>query len=253
MRFPTLAGLVFLVGCGQLGEILDRVTLSDAELQEASENYAGALAAFKELESFAIDVSEGTVNLDGVEFTAPDATNGWIGSIHFLSDQFPGGTGELDLEFSVVGPDGPMDPFLVDTTNDPVVTTAIKVGFSGTTSAGADLVLDADFTIKSDRTDPTREVITTNGWFSINHNGYTADLTAAQLVLVFDAATGAAIDGSGAIRGVMEIPGYTFPADVDIELQGTTMHVLVEVLNQTIEDSQSEIGALFGTTEPATP
>lgn len=253
MRFPMLAGLVFMVGCGQLGEILDRVTLTDAELQEASDNYAGAIAAFKELESFAIDVSEGAVNLDGVQFTAPEAANGWVGTIQFISDQFPGGSGELDLDFAVVGPDGPMDPFLVDTTNDPVVTTSIQVSFSGQTSAGADLVFDANFTIQSDRTDPTREVITTDGWFRINHNGYVADLTADQLRLVFDPVTGAVIDGSGAVRGVMEIPGYTFPADVDLTLQGTTMHVLVEVLNQTIEDSQSEIGVLFGTPEATTP
>jgi hypothetical protein len=44
----------------------------------------------------------------------------------------------------------------------------------------------------------------------------------------------------------MSIPGYAFDADVDIELIGTELHVLVEVLNQTIEDSVSDVGALFG-------
>jgi len=253
MRIPILAGLLLLVGCGQLGEVLDRVTLSEAELAEASDNYAGALAAFKELEAFAVQVSEGDVDLDGAEFTAPTEENGWIGGIAFLSDQFPGGSGELDLTFSVDGPNGPMDPFLVDTTTDPVVTTSIRVLFTGQSSAGADLNLDAEFTIKADRTDPAREVITVNGRFRIDHNGYVADLTATELVLAFDVASGAIQSGSGDIRGTMEIPGYTFDADVAITANNDRLHVLVEVLNQTIEDSETTLEALFGASGEPNP
>jgi len=252
MRLSTLAGLAMLVGCGQLGDVLDRVTLSDSELQEASDNYAGAIAAFKELEAFAVDISEGQVDLEGAEFTAPTEENGWVGTIYFVSDVFPGGAGELDLDFAVIGPDGPMDPFLVDTTNDPVVTTSIDVTFTGQTTLGADLTFDADFTLKSDRTLSDRDVITTNGAFRIVHNGYVANLVADNLVLAVDRATGVVIEGSGAVRGVMEIPGYAFPADVDIQVVGTELHVLVEVLNQKIEDSVTDLNALFGEA-PAEP
>ena len=107
MRFPTLAGLLLLVGCGQLGEILDGVTLSETELQAAADNYSGALVAFRELEAFAVEVSQGTVDLTGAQLVAPSLENGWVGSIYFLSDLFPGGPGELTMTFAVIGPDGP--------------------------------------------------------------------------------------------------------------------------------------------------
>ena len=249
MRFPTFAGLLLLVGCGQLGDVLDRVTLTDAELQEAADNYTGAIAAFKELEAFAVQVSEGTVDISGATLTAPSEENGWVGTIQFISDVFPGGAGELDLSYSVIGPDGPMDPFLVDTTQDPVVTTSIQVAFTGQTSQGADLLIEADFTITLDRTDPATEVLTTVGTFRIDHNGYVADLTAENLVLNVDNATGVVTSGSGAIRGVMEIPNFTFDADVDIELAGSTMSVLVKVLDDDIENSETDLSALFGATE----
>jgi len=245
MRLPTFAGLLLLVGCGNLGEVLDRVTLSDAELAEASDNYAGAIAAFKELEAFAVEVSEGTVDISGADYTAPAAENGWVGTIRFVSDVFPGGAGELDLSFSVIGPNGPMDPFLVDTTQDPVVTTSIQVDFTGQTSQGADLRIEADFTVELDRTDPAQEVLTTNGTFLIDHNGYVADLAAETLVLNVDAASGAVTSGSGAITGSMSIPDFTFDADVDIELQGATMRVLVKVLDDEIENSETELSAFF--------
>ncbi|MHC4938071.1 MAG: hypothetical protein ACYTHK_03790 [Planctomycetota bacterium] len=246
MRFPTIAGLLMLVGCGQLGEILDGVTLSESELQAAADNYSGALVAFRELEAFAVEVSQGTVDLTGAQLVAPSPENGWVGSIYFLSDLFPGGPGELTMTFSVIGPDGPMDPALVDPATTPVVTTEFSVEFAGLTSAGANLALSADFTIVYDQSDPLADVTTINGSFLIDHDGYVADLDANSLQITSDSTTGVATNVTGSITGTMEIPDYAFDATVDVVGLGDRLSMLVKVLDQTIEDSETTLDALFG-------
>lgn len=255
MRFSIFAGLLMLVGCGELSSVLDSVTLTKSELQTVADNYEGAIVAFKELEYFAVQVAAGDVDLEGAQFTAPTEENGWVGRIQFISDQFPGGDGDLDVTFSLDGPDGPMDPFLVDTTTQSDVTTSIHILFTGITGEGANLDLDADFTLRLDSTDPEAPVAVLNGTFRINHNEHVANLRAEDLAFVEDPASGAATSGSGAIRGTLEIPGYAFDADVDVVVDGDRLSILVEVLDQTIEDADMSIEEFFGTapTAAATP
>jgi len=232
---PTL--FLAFASCGALTDVLDRTTLSDAELQDVKDNYQGAVRAFNDLEEFAASVANGTVDISGSTYDPPTSENGWVGTLRYQGPDFPGGDGDFVLGFTVLDQNGqPVDPFETDVTGDEVLTMDVGVDFLGTTAEGAPLELHADFNLVLDQSDPAREVVTLDGTFSIRHNDYVADLTARTLVFSYDPATGLVQEATGMIDGTIEIPGFAFDADVAIVAHGETASVDIAVLDQTIED-----------------
>jgi hypothetical protein len=225
------------VACTRLNEVLDKVVLTDAELELVGENYAGALRAYYDIEQFAIDVANGDVDVgDALTFTAPDAANNWTGTISYLGPDLPGGDGELVVTFRVLSDGVAVDPFAADLTGADVLAAEMTVEFDGHTKEGVPMTLSAAFTTSYDRTFAEGQVeISTNGTFDIDHGGYTAALTATDFAFVVDTATAVAQSASGRVSGAMDIPDYTFDADVNIEGQGDIVRIDVHVLDQEID------------------
>ena len=223
------------VACVPIDEVLDRVTLSEAELQDVADNYNGAIAAYHDLESFAAEIASGEVDLSGADFVAPDASNGWTGTLNFVSDAFPGGHGELTATFRVLEGGVPVNPFETDPESGAPLTLDLVLRFRGVTAQGAPLALDADFTSLYDVSDPVQGVITTNGSFRIGHNDYVANLEATGFAVRYVRATGLPESASGRIMGVLDIPDFAFNADIDVEGQGPVVQIDVRVLDQVVD------------------
>jgi hypothetical protein len=229
--------LLALASCGAIGDIIDRTTLTDAELQDVKDNYQGAMRAFNDLGDFAMGVADGTIDISTSTYDPPTAENGWQGTLHYQGPDFPGGDGNITLTFTVTdGNNQPVDPFQTDITNDPTITAVVGIDFSGTTKEGAPLDLQADFTLGLDQTDPSRNVVSVDGSFTIRHNDYVAKLKATSFVLSYDPATGVAQEATGVIDGTIDIPNFAFDADVTLKGNGETLAVDVAVLNQTVDN-----------------
>lgn len=237
MYRPVFPLLLVFASCGAIGDIINRTTLSEAELQDVKDNYQGAMRAFNDLEEFAAGVADGTVDITTSTYDPPTAENGWLGTLHYQGPEFPGGDGDVMLGFTVLDQNGqPVDPFQTDVTGDDVLTMAVDFDFVGTSAEGAALEFRADFTLRLDRANPALEVVSVDGTFSIRHNEYVAELTATDLVFSYDPVTGIAHEATGAVDGTIDIPNYAFDADVEIDAQGDVLAVSISVLDQTVED-----------------
>lgn len=243
MRILRSLGLCALLlgaaACTRLNEVLDKVVLTDAELELVGENYAGALQAYYDLEQFAVDVANGDVDVgDALTFQAPDAANNWTGTISYMGPDLPGGDGELVVTFRVLMDGVAVDPFAEDLTGADVLAAEMTVEFDGQTKAGVPMTLSADFTTAYDSAFAEGKVqVTTNGTFDIDHGGYVASLTATDFAFVVDTATALAESASGRVSGVMDIPDYAFDADVNIEGLDDVVHIDVHVLDQEIDQA----------------
>jgi hypothetical protein len=238
--FPAL--LLSFASCGAFGDVIDRTTLSEAELQEVKDNYDGAMRAFQDLGDFAADVADGTVDISGSTYDPPTAGNGWQGTLRYQGPDFPGGDGDITLRFTALDGTGqPVDPFSTDVADDTIIAMDVGVDFLGTTTDGAPLAFRADFALDLDRTDPDREVVAIDGTFTIRHGEYVAELVATAFSFSWDPLLSLAGDATGRIEGAIDIPGFAFDADVDIVGQGESLQVHVAVLDQTVEDAVLDI------------
>ncbi len=238
--------LCLVAACGVVTDIIDEVTLSDAEIQDIKDNYQGAMSAFQDLADFAGSVSDGTVDIATSEYTAPTAENNWRGSLRYLGDEFPGGEGELTLAFTVLDETGnPVDPFETDLGNDTLVTADLDVSFVGRTSDGAPIDFHAVFTSKLDRSDPAAHEVEITGTFTIRHNDYVAAFEATTFKVTYDAATDEPLSADGIVTGSIDIPNFAFDADVDIRGNGPDVAVHIEVLDQTVEDAIVDLADFF--------
>ena len=239
----ALSSLLCLVAaCGIVADVIDEVTLSNAEIQDIKDNYQGAMLAFQDLADFAGSVGDGTIDISTSEYTPPTAENDWRGSLRYLGDEFPGGEGELTLEFTVLGEAGnPVDPFETDLGGDTMVTSDLDVSFVGHTSDGAPIDFHAVFTSKLDRSDPDAHEVDITGRFTIRHNDYVAAFDATAFKVTYDAATNEPLSADGAVTGSIDIPDFAFDADVDIRGNGANVEVHIEVLDQTVEDATMAI------------
>jgi len=235
----TLSSLLCLVAaCVPFADLVDQVTLTEAELQDIQDNYQGAMRAFGDLAGFAASVGDGTVDISTSEYTPPTAENDWVGSLRYLGDEFPGGQGELTLSFTALDETGnPVDPFETDLTNDILITADLEISFVGFTSEGAPLDFQGSFTSRLDRSDPAAYAVEIDGTFTIGHNEYVAAFEATAFEVTYDSATGEAQSASGVVTGSIDIPDFAFDADVDVRGLGSTVSVLIQVLDQTVEDS----------------
>ncbi|MHC4339160.1 MAG: hypothetical protein ACYSX0_02950 [Planctomycetota bacterium] len=231
-------------------DLVDEVTLTEAELQDVRDNYEGAMRAFGDLAEFAASVGDGTVDISTSEYTPPTAENDWLGSLRYLGTDFPGGRGELTLSFTVLDEAGnPVDPFETDLTNDTLITADLDVTFVGLTTEGAPLDFHGVFTSKLDRSDPDVHEVETTGAFTIGHNEYVAAFEATAFKVTYDAATDEPQSASGDVTGSIDIPDFAFDADVDIRGLGSDVSILIEVLDQTVEDSIVDVADFMSQTE----
>ena len=239
LRVLGVCALLFgSIGCGAFEEVFDKVTLSDAELQEVADNYAAALEAFHDLEEFAVDLANGDIETDdALEFTVPSEDNDWTGTLRYVGPDLPGGDGELTVTFKVVKDGVAIDPFDSELSDTSLLTADLTVEFDGLTRKGAPMTFSADFTTSYDReVAEGKEDVITDGDFTIVHDGYRADLTASAFTLRIDVESSTPENASGQIRGVIDIPDFAFDADVDIEGRGEVIHVEVDVLDQSIDE-----------------
>ncbi|MHC4931750.1 MAG: hypothetical protein ACYTGV_06125 [Planctomycetota bacterium] len=238
--------LCLVAACVPLAELVDDVTLTEAELQDIQDNYEGAMRAFGELAEFAGQVGDGTVDISTSEYTPPTAENDWIGSLRYLGTEFPGGEGELTLSFTVLDEaENPIDPFETDLANDTLITADFEVSFVGLTSEGAPLDFHGVFTSTLDRSDPAAYDVEITGTFTIGHNDYVAAFEATAFKVTYDAATNEPQSADGAFTGSIDIPDFAFDADVDIRGLGADVSVLIQVLDQTVEDSVVDLASFM--------
>jgi hypothetical protein len=238
--FPAL--LFVFASCGAVGDVIDRTTLNEAELQDVKDNYQGAIRAFQDLGDFSADVADGTVDISGSTYDPPTVANGWEGTLRYQGPDFPGGDGDITLRFTALDGSGqPVDPFEPGAVDGTMLTMDVGVDFVGTTAAGAPLRFRADFTLALDRTNPELEVVSMDGTFTIRHNDYIAELTATAFTFGWDPVLALAQDASGRIDGTIDIPGFAFDAEATIIAQGEALSVHVVVLDQTVEDGVLDI------------
>ncbi len=239
LRVMGVCALLFgSIGCGAFEQVFDKVTLSDEELQAVADNYTAVLEAFNDLEEFAVDLANGELETDdALTFTAPAAENNWTGTMEYVGADLPGGDGELLVTFRIVQDGVAINPFETDLSTTELLTAEITVDFDGLTRKGVPMTFVASFTTSYDRAAaPGKEDIITDGTFSIDHGGYTAELTASAFTLRVDVETSTAENASGSIRGLIDIPDFAFDADVDIIGRGEVIHVEVDALDQTIDE-----------------
>ncbi|MDH3591082.1 MAG: hypothetical protein OER88_04350 [Planctomycetota bacterium] len=226
------------VACTAFEDVFDKVTLSEAELRDVAENYAAALAAFHDLEEFAVDVANGTIDVgDALTFTVPEAANNWTGTLSYLGPDLPGGDGSLTVTFRIVQDGVPVDPFAADLSTTQLLTAEMTVVFDGFTRNGVPMALDATFTTSYDRSVAEgKEDVATTGTFFIDHGGYVANLSAQAFTIRIDKETSTPESSSGRVTGSIDIPDFAFDADVDIDGRGEVIHIEVDVLDQSIDE-----------------
>ncbi len=237
-QFALLTALCALTACGIVEEIIDEVSISDAEMQEIADNIRCAIDAFEDLETFALQVVRGDIDIEGQDFTQPTAENDFTATLIYNGDEFPGGTGEIELTFRVVADGNVVDPFEFDLNGAGALQIEITMSFSGTNRKGQPMTFVADFDMDADLSAVDTETITVNGTFNIRQNGYTADLTATDFAWTTDLATELPTNATGFIAGPIGIPDFAFDGDLVVEGRGDKVRVKIEVLGQTVEDEE---------------
>jgi hypothetical protein len=241
-RCILVLALSVFASCGAITDLIDEVTLSQEELEVIADNARGAVNAFADLTEFALQVARGEVEIEGAEWTAPSAENGWQGSLHYIGSEFPGGDGEITVSFTVRADGVPVDPAELDLETVGVLAVDLDVLFTGVTKEGADLGLDAEFTITADSSVEGTEEVVTDGTFVISHNGFVANLVATEFTTLVDTVDNVATSASGTIAGLIDIPEFAFDADVTITGHGDQVQFLIEVLSQTVTDELVPVG-----------
>lgn len=224
-RLAITATLCLLVaGCS-----VDELVLNEAEQRDLVENFEAAVAVYSDLTEFAFTTAFGNGDLEGYTYDPPTEANGWIGTIIWNNALFESGSGDLTMHFSVVGDTGPVDPYSVDLSDDDSVSADIDIQFTGTSSEGAPLAADADFTIDLVLQDGETASTILNGDFLVQHNAYVADLLARDFSLLFDLETQEAFSASGDIVGSIDIPNFAFDGAFSLEGLGPDLSALINV------------------------
>jgi hypothetical protein len=243
MHRLAMCGLLVLLGaCGPVTDLVDDVTLSDAEVQDIQYNYQAAMTAVIDLTDFGSKVGSGEIQLTDASLVVPAEENGWQGTFSYTGSEFPGGDGTISVAFTVIGADGlPVDPFAVDISQEAEITMDLDIAFTGSTAEGVPLDLRAAVRLHVDRTVALQETVTINGTFAVEHGDYAARFTATDFAVTYDSTTAAPLDATGGISGRIDIPNFAFDGDVDIVGSGQVVLVHIQVLDNVVEDTILDI------------
>lgn len=235
MRKTAIAAVLCacLASC-RLDDLLDDVILTSAEAQDLANNVAAAFDATMDLTDFGASIAMGQIVIEGDQYDGATAENGWTGTLQYAGDEFPGGTGDITMTFTVSGDNGPVDPFDNDLTGDAQVTIGMTLTFAGSTAEGVPLDIDADFSLTMSLDETEMGSVVINGEFKVWHGGYFIHLVGNDFTMLFDFATEQLGAVTGSIAGAVDIPSFAWDADVAVSGQGDTITAVAKVLGTTV-------------------
>ena len=230
MRIAIVALLLLVATTGCVSELIEGFLLTSQEQQALEDNMTAIFDTNNMTAEWVYAASRGDLDLSQFNYTAPSAANNWMGRIDAQGATLPFGDGNFVLDFMVTGDSGPVDPYdpAVDLTDDQNVVVDAVFTFAGTSLTGAPLNIDGDVNFDTVQNGLDRVVVDLAGDVSVAHGGYITDLNVSNLQATLDMIQGEVIDLQGSVQGEVDIPGFFFPAQFDLQALGPDLDVLVE-------------------------
>jgi hypothetical protein len=230
--------LAFAVGCSAATDALDEVFLTPNEADALVENFEASVDAQQELSEFVFAATRGDLDLvnsyANVDYVPPSDLNGWVGSLTITDGIFAFGTGDLVVDFQVSDALGPVDPYVEDIRDAANLTIVADVFFDGVSTLGTGLTANADVTITTIQNALDDATALIQGTFDIDHGGYLVDLATNDLELTFDMVSETITGVGGSISGDVDIPGFVFDADFDVDGLGDRIRVSLDAAATSI-------------------
>jgi hypothetical protein len=230
MKQTFLATLLCL---GLAGCSADELILSPGEAEAIGDNVEGAIEAYQSMTDYGVSVGLGETDLNDAQYTAPDASNDWMGRIEYTGD-IDGHSGTVVIDFRAEADGQPVDPFQIDPSSVGAVVLTGTATFTGTSAEGAPLSLSADFSL--DVTAENGELVSVSvaGNFSVNHDDHVVDLATDGFTVEYDAAR-EIVSVTGTIDGEVDVPNLAYDADVSARGEGDQLVYSVGVLGVNVD------------------
>jgi hypothetical protein len=230
-----LAVVGLIVGC-----TIDEYFLSGQEIDELVENFDASVETQQQLSEYVFAAVRGEVDVNDFVYDEPDADNNWVGTLTADSFSGPWGQGSLQITFTVAGDNGPVDPYQEDLSDDSQVSLDAVVAFSGTSALGADVGVDADFSMVTTYNGEDSAITVVDGDFDITHNDYDVSFYADDLELTMDLAADEIIAAYGRLDGSVDIPDFKWgDAGFDLEGVGDAIEVSLDAIGDWLSYSIS--------------
>ena len=215
----ALVGLI--VGCS-----IDEYFLSETEIEELVDNFDASVETQQKLSEFVFAAARGELDPGDFIYDEPDADNNWVGTLTATGFSAPWGQGDLAITFTVSGDSGPVDPYDEDLSGHSQVSLDAVVAFDGTTSLGADVSVDADFSMVTTYNGEVSAVSVINGEFDVTHDGYDVAFDTNDLEVTIDLVTDEITSIHGSLDGSVDIPDFKW-GDVSFDLEGAGDEIVV--------------------------
>ncbi|MHC4956968.1 MAG: hypothetical protein ACYTGN_01235 [Planctomycetota bacterium] len=225
--FAALICLSF-AGCS-----VDELVLSPSEAEVIGDNVEGAIDAYQSMTDYGVSVGLGETDLTDAQYTAPDASNEWMGRLEYTGD-IDGHNGTVVLDFHAEADGQPVDPFLIDASSVDSVLLTGTATFNGTSVDGAPLSMSATFSFDVSADNGQLVQVSVAGNFSVNYDDHVVDLATNGFTVDYDGER-EIVNVAGRIDGEVDVPNLVYDADVTARGEGDQLAYSVGVLGIEID------------------